>query len=112
MSAGVQVHHDYPAASAFLRLHGPQALAVLHDLLAHAERRGDDLVVQASVRQVAQRLGFTSKDTVHRQVRGLVRAGVLHRLGAGPTPFEPPTYRVDLGGTGICVTASSGARRD
>ena len=68
-------------------------------------------MVQASVRQVAQRLGFASKDTVHRQVRQLVRAGVLHRLGAGLTPFEPPTYRVELGGTGICVTASSGALR-
>lgn len=112
MSPGVQVQHDYPAASAFLRLHGPQAFAVLHDLLAHAEHRGDDLVVQASVRQVAQRLSFASKDTVHRQVRGLVRAGVLYRLDPGLSPFEPPTYRVELNGTGICVTASSGALRD
>ena len=106
MRAGVQVRHDYPAASAFLRLHGPNALAVLHDLLVHAERRGDDLVVRASVRQVAQRLGFASKDTVHRQVRQLVRVGVLQKLGAGVTPFEPPTYPVELSGTGICVTTS------
>lgn len=37
MGAEVRVQHAYPAAMDFLRRHGPEALAVLHDLLAHAE---------------------------------------------------------------------------
>ncbi|MGH9178456.1 MAG: hypothetical protein ACRD0N_07870 [Acidimicrobiales bacterium] len=50
------------------------------------------MVVRASVRQVAGRLGFASKDTVHRQVRMLIRAGVLERLGtAPPASSRPPT---------------------
>lgn len=110
MAAEVNVEHAYPAAFAFVRRHGPQALAVLHDLLAHAESRGDDLVVRASVRQVAGRLGFASKDTVHRQVRMLIRAGVLERLGTEPARFEPPAYRVVLAGTGIRVTLARADR--
>ncbi len=114
MTPEVRIEHRYPAALVFLRRQGPDAVAVLHDLLAHAERRGGDLVVQASVRQVSERLGFASKDTVHRRLRQLMAAGVLQRLivAQAVSAFEAPTYRVNLDGTGIsltttCRTASS-----
>ncbi len=109
MTAEVRIEHSYPAALAFLRVHGPDALAVLHDLLAHADLSEADLVVQASARQVAQRLGFTSKDTVNRRLRQLVRAGVLHHVTVGGrvAVFESPTYRVNLDGTGISLSAAT-----
>lgn len=109
MTAEVRVEHPYPAALTFLRLHGPDAVAVLHDLLAHAEKCGTKLVVQASARQVAHRLGFTSKDTVNRRLRQLSRAGVLHRSAADRVAaFEAPIYRVVLKDTGISWTSDAG----
>jgi hypothetical protein len=104
MPAEVRIEHRYPAAWGFVQAHGPETVAVLHDLLTHAQRDGERLIVVASVRQVSARLAFVSKDTVHRRLRQLQRAGVLHRIpSAEPAPFASPTYLVDLTGTGISL---------
>jgi predicted ArsR family transcriptional regulator len=104
MPPEVRVEHRYPKALPFLRRHGAEAVAVLHDLLAHAERRGGALVVQASNRDIADRLEFLSKDTVNRRLRQLVRAGVVEiQRGPGST-FEPTTYVLHLDDSGINVT--------
>ncbi len=104
MPPEVRVEHRYPQALPFLRRHGAQAVAVLHDLLAHAERRGGGLVVQASNRDIAQRLEFLSKDTVNRRLRQLVRAGVVEILQRAPaSTFEPTTYVLHLDDSGITV---------
>ena len=111
MPTETRIEHRYPAALAFVQQHGPDALAVLHDLLAHAERRGNRLVVEASVRQVADRLAFLSKDTVHRRLRQLLRAGVIRRLPSkATTTFARPIYVVDLVGTGITLTSRASQR--
>ncbi len=102
------IEHRYPDALEFLLEHGPHALVVLHDLLTHAERRNDCLVVQATVRQIAERMPFLSKDTVHRRLRHLSRARIVQPFDAGNTsPFSPRTYVVDLTGTGIRVATTS-----
>ena len=105
MSAEVRIEHSYPDALAFLRKHGPETVAVLHDLLAQAELRDGQLVVKASVRQIAGRLGFISKDTVHRRLRQLVRAGVVRRT-ATTTAGEATGagYVIDLSETAISVS--------
>lgn len=104
MPTEIRIEHRYPDALPFLRQHGPDALAVLHDLLAHAERRGDDLIVQASIREIAGRLTFLSKDTVHRRLRQLHRARVIRTPAPRTTnTFERPTYVLDLTDTGISV---------
>ncbi len=107
MTAEAWIEHRYPTALPFLQRHGPEALVILHDLLAHAERRGGELVVEASVREIADRLGFVSKDTVHR-LQQLIRAGVLQRLvrRSGST-FARPVYVLDLDDTGITLTTTS-----
>ena len=46
-------------------------------LLARAEREDGALVARASTRDIAEQLEFLSKDTVHRRLRQLVRAGVI-----------------------------------
>lgn len=108
MAREVRIQHSYPLAFGFLQEHGPETLAVLHDLLARAERRGDDLVVEVSVRQIADGLGFLSKDTAHRRLRQLLRAGVIRHLGATPSStFTRPVYVIDLTGTGISRSGSS-----
>jgi DNA-binding Lrp family transcriptional regulator len=113
MPAEVRIEHSYPAAWAFVQEHGPEAIAVLHDLLARAVVDGDRLIVVASVRQVAERLGFLSKDTVHRRVRQLQRAGVLHRLVLDPSSrFACPRYVIDVSGTGIALLMSSAVEPD
>ena len=105
MAPEVRIEHRYPEAGEFLRRHGSDALAVLHDLAVHAERRDDRLVVQASVREIASRLTFLSKDSVHRRLRDLHRAGVILVLPVQHA-FEPPTYVVQLDGTGISVASA------
>lgn len=99
----VLIEHRYPEALAFLREHGPDAVAVLHVLAAEAEMVDGCRVVRASTRGVAGRLGFMSKDSAHRRLRELRRAGVLEAL---PTtgPMDPPSYVIHLDGTGITVT--------
>ncbi len=102
----VLIEHRYPQALELLREHGPDAVAVLHVLVAQAEPVDGRLVVAASTRGVAERLGFLSKDSVHRRLRQLRRAGVLEALpSTGPT--DPPTYAVHLDGTGITVAHPS-----
>jgi DNA-binding HxlR family transcriptional regulator len=107
MTIDVRIEHRYPAALPFLQAHGADALAVLHDLLASAEVRDGKTVVQKSTRKIAEDL-FISKDTVHRRLRQLHRAGVI-QLIATATAFEPPTYMVNLTGTGIALM-STGTR--
>ena len=105
MPPEVRIEHRYPEAGEFLRRHGADALAVLHDLAAHAERRDGRLVVQASVREIASRLTFLSKDSVHRRLRDLHRASVICVLPASHA-FERPTYVLQLDGTGISVAGA------
>ncbi len=109
MPPEVRIEHRYPAAFGFLCQHGPQALAVLHDLIARADDVGGRLVVEASTRGVAERLGFLSKDSVHRRLRQLTRAGVIEALDRGSgSAFGPTTYVVHLEHSGITVVAGDG----
>ena len=103
------VEHRYPDALDFLREHGPDAVAVLHVLVVDAEVVDGRLVVRASTRGVAERLGFLSKDSAHRRLRQLRRAGVLEALPS-TGPMDPPTYVVHLDGTGITVTHPNPSR--
>jgi hypothetical protein len=97
------VEHRYPEAFAFLREHGPDAVAVLHALAVDAHLVDGRLVARASTRGVAERLGFLSKDSAHRRLRQLRRAGVLEALPS-TGPMDPPSYVLHLDGTGIAVT--------
>lgn len=107
LAAGeVLIEHRCPEALDFLREHGPDAVAVLHVLVAQAEPVDGRLVVAASTRGVAERLGFLSKDSAHRRLRQLRRAGVLEALPS-TGPMDQPTYVVHLDGTGISVTHPS-----
>ncbi len=104
LTAGeVLIEHRYPAALEFLREHGPDAVAVLSVLIADADLIDERLVAAASTRGVAERLGFLSKDSAHRRLRQLRRAGVLEALPS-TGPMDPPSYVVHLDGTGITVT--------
>jgi DNA-binding IclR family transcriptional regulator len=95
----VVVEHHYPAAFALLREQGPLAVAVLHVLVSRAaEERDGSFVTRASVREIAEELESVSKDSVHRALRGLMRAGVIE-----PTGTAPSTYVVRLRGWGIAV---------
>ncbi len=104
MPTEIRIEHRYPDALPFVREHGPEALVVLHDLLTNADLRDDELVVQTSTRQIAEHLEFLSKDTVHRRLRQLDRARVIRTVATGKDVFQPPTYIVNLTGTGIAVT--------
>ncbi len=107
MPPEVRIEHRYPEALAFLRRHGADALVILDDLAAHAERRGNQLVMQASVREIAGRLSFLSKGTVHRRLRQLLHAQVIGAIRPkGPSPFERPTYVLDLTDTGISLVGA------
>jgi hypothetical protein len=107
MPPEVRIEHRYPDALVFLRQHGAEALIIVDDLAAHAEPRGSQLVVQASVREIAGRLCFLSKDTVHRRLRQPLRAQVLGVVSMKPaSPFERPTYVLDLTDTGVSVLST------
>ena len=100
----VRIEHRYPAALSFLREQGPQALAVLHALLGQSERRDGGLVAQASTRELADRLRFLSKDSVHRCLRQLARAGVVEPVDRQPgSAFRATTYLIHLDESGITV---------
>ena len=58
---------------------GSDALLVLLDLAAHATDSPEGIVVTASYRDIARRLGV-SKDTVGRRLAVLRRAGVVVEL--------------------------------
>lgn len=99
----VVVGHRYPDAHQFLREHGSDALAVLHVLALRAEVIDGRLVARASTRGVAERLGFLSKDSAHRRLRQVRRAGVLEAIPS-TGPVDPSSYALHLDGTGISVT--------
>ena len=112
LAAGeVLIEHRYPQALELLREHGPDAVAVLHVLVTQAETVDGRLVVAASTRGVAERLGFLSKDSAHRRLRQLRRAGVLEALPS-TGPMDPPSYVLHLDGTGITVTHACRSRSD
>lgn len=106
-AAELLIEHRYPETLDFLREHGPDAAAALQVLVAPAESVDGRLVVAASTRGVAERLGYSPKDSAHRRLRQLRRAGVLEALPS-TGPVEPPTYVVHLDGTGITVTHPAG----
>ena len=107
MPPEVRIVHTYPAALVFLREHGSDAVAVLHDLLLRAEPVDGGLVVRVSTRDMARDLGFLSKDSAHRRIRQLRRTGVVELLPAVPSAaFTAPTYRLHLGSIGITVAAA------
>lgn len=87
MPPEICIEHRYPEALTFLRHHGPQALAVLHDLLTRAEVEDGQLIARASTRDIATRLEFLSKDSVHRRLRQLTRAGFIEPVA--PQPEHP-----------------------
>ncbi|MBA2281184.1 MAG: winged helix-turn-helix domain-containing protein [Acidimicrobiia bacterium] len=98
----VRIEHRYPQALRFLREHGPQALAVLQDLIVAADEVDGALIAAASTREIAERLEFLSKDSVHRRLRQLIRAGVVVPVPSHPTAtFASPRYRLLLDDSGI-----------
>ena len=76
---GCRLGLDY-RASALAIGSGPTRLLVLLDLAAHATDSPEGIVVSASYRDIARRLGV-SKDTVGRRMAVLRRAGVVVELG-------------------------------
>lgn len=107
MPTEVRIEHRYPESRRFLLAHGADALAILHDLLALAEIRDGHPVAQTSLRQIAERLPFLSKDTAHRRLRQPIRAGVVRVRHPARNGFRPPTYVIDLTGTGISLAAGN-----
>ena len=80
---------------------GSDALMVLLDLAAHATDSPDGIVVTASYRDVARRLGV-SKDTVGRRMAVLRGVGVVAELnGDSVDRFETRSYRLYLDFAGV-----------
>lgn len=80
---------------------GSNALMVLLDLAAHATDSAEGIVVSASYRDIARRLGV-SKDTVGRRVALLRRDGfVVERTEDGVDRFEARSYRLNLDFAGV-----------
>jgi DNA-binding transcriptional ArsR family regulator len=99
----VRVTHSYPAAGDVLRDLGGDAVVVLHALLAESRRVDGLLIATVSLREIAARLAL-SKDTVHRRLRDLRRAGVIEVTPPSPALLTAPTYRMHLADVGITVT--------
>lgn len=99
----VYVEHHYPQGWAFLSEHGADAVAALHVLASQAEVVDGRPVAQASTRGIAAQLGFLSKDSVHRRLRQLRRAGTVEALPPAPGPLDAPMYVLHLDGTGLTV---------
>lgn len=80
---------------------GSDALLLLLDLAAHATDSPEGMVVAASYRDLARRLGI-SKDTVGRRMALLRRACVVveHRQN-GAHRFEVRCYMLDLELAGV-----------
>jgi hypothetical protein len=80
---------------------GSDALLVLLDLAAHASDSTDGMVVSASYRDIARRLGV-SKDTVGRRMALLRRDGfVVERTDHHIDRFETRCYRLYLDLAGV-----------
>ena len=100
MPPEARIEHRYPDALGFVRQHGPHALVVLHELIVRAEDRDGALVATASTREIAESLEYLSKDSVHRRLRELVRAGVIEPVANAGT-FATPSYLLHLDDGGI-----------
>jgi DNA-binding transcriptional ArsR family regulator len=80
---------------------GSDTLLVLLDLAAHATDSPEGIVVTASYRDVARRLGV-SKDTVGRRLAVLRHAGVVVEIvGVASDRFETRSYRLCLDFAGV-----------
>ncbi len=102
---GYRLRLDGQALNLGYRL-GSEALLVLLDLAVHATDSSDGIVVAASYRDVARRLGI-SKDTVGRRVALLRRAGVVVELTDREMGrFEARSYRLHLDLAGVTRDAS------
>ncbi len=101
MPREVRIEHHYPQAQAFLVAHGQQGVIVLHALLQDADERGGVIVASGSSRTLAARTELVSKDTVHRQLMSLQRAGILQRVPSDDS--RSPSYVVHLDDLGITV---------
>lgn len=66
------------------------------------------LVARASTREIAERLEFLSKDSVHRRLRQLARAGVIEAASHQPGQLSgTPVYVLHLDDCGITVRSVS-----
>jgi hypothetical protein len=73
----------------------------LLDLAAHATDSREGIVVAASYRDIARRLGV-SKDTVGRRIAVLRGVGVVVELSEGSVDrFETRSYRLELDFAGV-----------
>ncbi len=91
---------DYRAVGLGYR-HGSDTLLVLLDLAAHATDSREGIVVTASYREIARRLGV-SKDTVGRRMALLRGVGVVVELGEKSVDrFETHSYRLYLDFAGV-----------
>jgi DNA-binding IscR family transcriptional regulator len=99
----VRVTHTYPEASDVLRDLSGDAVVVLHALLAESRRVDGVLVASVSLRDIAARLAL-SKDTVHRRLRDLRRAGVVEVTPPTAGLLSAPSYRMHVTDVGITVT--------
>ena len=97
----IGVTHTYPAAIGLARRVGGDAVLVLHVLLSEATATEDGFVSTVSTRDIAERLARLSKDTVHRRLRDLRRAGVIELLPPTLSAKTAPTYRLHLAATGL-----------
>lgn len=80
---------------------GSDTLLLLLDLAAHATDSPEGIVVAASYRNIARRLGI-SKDTVGRRLAALRHAGVVVELThLAPDRFECRSYRLYLDFAGV-----------
>jgi DNA-binding transcriptional ArsR family regulator len=80
---------------------GSDTLLLLLDLVAHATDSAEGIVVTASYRDIARRLGI-SKDTVGRRLAALRHAGVVAELtDLAPDRFECRSYRLYLDFAGV-----------
>ncbi len=76
---------------------GPLAWATLEVLATDAQSAAGEAVVHASIRSLADRLGV-AKNTAHRAVSALRRAGLLEHVAARTTTgqFAIGTYRLTV----------------
>lgn len=80
---------------------GSDTLLVLLDLAVHATDSAEGVVVTASYRDIARRVGL-SKDTVGRRMALLRRAGIVLDRRAEPADrFDARSYRLDLDHAGV-----------
>lgn len=97
--AGCCLRLDSRALGLGYRL-GSDTLLVLLDLAAHASDLPEGIVVAASYRDLARRLGV-SKDTVGRRLAALRHAGVVVELTDLPADRFETRYRLYLDVAGV-----------